>query len=109
MATLALSSPVETKTLAVAATVGILDVNAIIGKVSGVYVYCASECQYQIVEASAAADGAAAPASDFMVIPAGVMTPIPVSFANDYDDGQIAIWCPGGAATLSIAPYPLTR
>ena len=63
----------------------VVDVNAIIGKVSGVYVYCASECQYQIVEASAAADGDAAPASDFMVIPAGIMTPIPVSFANDYE------------------------
>jgi len=109
MATLALSSPVETKTMAVAATVGILNVNAIIGKVSGVYVYCASECQYQIVEASAAADGAAAPASDFMVIPAATMVPIPVSFAEEYDGGKIAIWCPSGAATLSIAPYPVTR
>ena len=109
MATVTIASPVATKTVAVGTTTGRIEFgDAIKGRLSAVYVFCPTECRYQIKEASSLADGSAAPASDYVVIPAATLVPIPVAFSEEYD-GAIVIWCPSGSDTMSIAPYPVTR
>lgn len=109
MATVAIASPCATKTVAVAATCSKITFDDTMqGKLSGLYLYCPTECRYQIVEASSLADGAAAPASDYMVIPAATLVPVPISLVEEYDNALV-VWCPGGSDTMSIAPYPVTR
>lgn len=114
MADTTLSSPIATRTQALATTTQILTVPAeIAAGVQGLYLYCSTEVRYQIqADGRAIASGSTAPTVDYDVVPAATRTPIGMpGHVHGYagDRVEIAIWAATGTPTLHIAPYPVSR
>lgn len=113
MATLDIASPIATRTMTLAATTGVISIPAAhAGQLSGLYLYCASAVSYQIqADGRALVDGSVAPTADYDIIPAATRVPIPIpAHQSGYtgDRLDIAVWS-AGAATLHIAPWPVSR
>lgn len=114
MADLTLSSPLATRTMVLATTTYTLSIpTEYAGQMSGVYLYCASECRYQVLDdGRAVVSGSVAPTADVGVVPAAVFVPVPIpahvsGYAGDRYD--IAVWAVAGTPTLHVSPYPVTR
>lgn len=115
MADLTITSPIATRTLDLATTVQTIEIDrAVVGSVSGLYLYCSAAGGYQIqADGQALASGSTAPTEDYDVLPAGVRVPIPIpghaEGITDHLPIRIAVWAEAGTPTLHVAPYPVTR
>lgn len=116
MATLTLSSAVATRTMTLGTTVGLVVVPVEqVALMSGLYLYSSSEVLYQILpDGGSLTDGATAPTTDYAVIPASTLTPIPLPGRAGMGLGvsgayTVAVWVASATPTLHVAPYPVTR